>query len=91
MAKQFTAERTGLISLLRSLVSLESGTCNNMSLESCPTCGHALSIVGAHCRHCVQSIRDTAPFKRFDLKLVLPAIVAAAVGLIMLLYAIFAR
>lgn len=61
-----------------------------MSLESCPACGHALSIVDAHCRHCVASTRDAAPIKRFDLKLV-PTAIVVAVGLIILLYAIFSR
>jgi len=61
-----------------------------MSLQSCDTCGYALSIVDAHCRHCAGAPPVTGRLKFPNMKLAVPAGVAA-LGLAMLLYAILWR
>ncbi len=62
-----------------------------MSLESCNTCGRALSIVGAHCRNCVEAGPAGAAAKKvFDIKFAIPFAVAAA-GLAIFLYEILSR
>lgn len=39
----------------------------DMSLESCPTCGYALSTIGNHCRHCPPAFLASSG-KPFDAK-----------------------
>jgi hypothetical protein len=67
-----------------------------MPLESCPTCGYALSIHDPHCRHCppsrstfakagVRSINTLFPAKHVS------AIIAVALVLSGIFYAIFFR
>jgi hypothetical protein len=62
-----------------------------MPLESCPTCGYALSIVDHHCRHCLPSrsasAKAGAPFDAKHLQ----RMIMAAVALSVLIYLIFFR
>jgi hypothetical protein len=39
-----------------------------MSLQSCPTCGYALSTIGNHCRHCPPPFLASSAGKPFDAK-----------------------
>jgi len=59
-----------------------------MSLESCPTCGYALSIVDHHCRHCTTASQaiPSQPTKHLQ-----QMIMAAVVGLSVLIYLMFFR
>jgi hypothetical protein len=59
-----------------------------VSLESCPTCGYALSIVNHHCRHCA-----TAPpaIPSRATKHLQQIIVPVVVALSVLVYLIFFR
>lgn len=61
-----------------------------MSLESCPTCGYALSTLGNHCRHCASSFSAVSSFRPFDAKH-LPQIMTAVVVLGGFTYLIFFR
>jgi hypothetical protein len=61
-----------------------------MSLESCPTCGYALSIVNHHCRHCATAPR-AIPSRPFDAKHLQQIIVPVVVALSVLVYLIFFR
>ena len=58
-----------------------------MSLESCPSCGYALSVSGQQCRHCPP---DFIPLraKGLEMKLLMP-LGAAAVGLGLVIYKVF--
>ncbi|MEP6821643.1 MAG: hypothetical protein ABI946_04760 [Chthoniobacterales bacterium] len=47
-----------------------------MSLESCPTCGYALSTLGNHCRHCAPMPMAAGAFRPFDAKHRLQTILA---------------
>src|SRR5260370_42690657 len=38
----------------------------NMPLQSCPTCGYALSILDHHCRHCPLPLSALPFFRPFD-------------------------
>ncbi|MBA3543605.1 MAG: hypothetical protein H0T83_04090 [Chthoniobacterales bacterium] len=60
-----------------------------MSLESCPTCGYALSTFGNQCRHCASSF-SALPSRAYDAKY-LPQIIAAVVAFGALAYLVFAR
>jgi hypothetical protein len=60
-----------------------------MSLEPCPTCGYALSVVDHHCRHCGTASR-AIPSRLFSAKH-LQQIIAAVVALSVLVYLIFFR
>jgi hypothetical protein len=60
-----------------------------MSLESCPTCGYALSIIDHHCRHCATASRAILS-QSFDAKHVQRMIIAVVV-LSVLVYLIFFR
>jgi hypothetical protein len=61
-----------------------------MSLESCPICGYALSIVGSRCRHCTPSFGALPSSRPFDAKF-LPQIIGVVVVLSVLAYLIFFR
>jgi hypothetical protein len=61
-----------------------------MSLESCPTCGYALSIVGSRCRHCASSFGALPSSRPFDAKY-LPQIISAVIVLSVLAYLVFFR
>jgi hypothetical protein len=61
-----------------------------MSLESCPTCGYALSLVDHHCRHCVTA-SPAIRWRLFDAKQLQQMIVPVVVGLSVLVYLIFFR
>jgi hypothetical protein len=61
-----------------------------MSLESCPTCGYALSIVDHHCRHCATPSR-AIPSRTFDAKHLQQMIIMAVVALSVLVYLLFFR
>jgi hypothetical protein len=61
-----------------------------MPLESCPTCGYALSTFGNHCRHCASSFTAVPSFRPFDAKH-LPQIIAAVVLFSVFAYLIFFR
>jgi hypothetical protein len=61
-----------------------------MSLESCPTCGYALSILNHHCRHC-GSASQAIPSRPFDARPLQQMIVPAVVALSILVYLIFFR
>ena len=61
-----------------------------MPLESCPTCGYALSTFGNHCRHCASSFTAVTPFRQFDAKLV-AQLIGAVVVLSVLIYLLFFR
>lgn len=59
-----------------------------MPLESCPTCGYALSIADSRCRNCVTVLAARPWFKRWDTKLLIHlALVGFAVAL--LIYRLF--
>jgi hypothetical protein len=60
-----------------------------MSLEPCPTCGYALSIVDHHCRHCGTPSGEI-PSRQFNAKH-LQQMIMAVVGLGVLVYLIFFR
>ena len=62
-----------------------------MPLESCPTCGYALSVLDHHCRHCLprrSALAKAGPF--FDMKQ-LATMVITAVALTVVIYLIFFR
>jgi hypothetical protein len=61
-----------------------------MPLESCPTCGYALSIVDHHCRHCATP-SQAIPSRPFDAKHMQQVITAVVVALGVLVYLIFFR
>jgi predicted amidophosphoribosyltransferase len=61
-----------------------------MSLESCPTCGYALSTLGNHCRHCASSFSEASSFGPLNAKY-LPQIITATVVFIAFAYLIFFR
>jgi len=61
-----------------------------MSLESCPTCGYALSIIDQHCRHCTTASR-AIPSRPFDAKHLQQMIVPVVVALSVLVYWLFFR
>jgi hypothetical protein len=60
-----------------------------MSLESCPTCGYALSIAGHHCRHCTTE-SGAIPSRPFDAKH-LQKMIMVVVALSVVVYFIFFR
>lgn len=61
-----------------------------MSLESCPTCGYALSIVGSRCRHCTSSVTVVTPLRLLGTKQ-LAQIIASLVVLGVFVFLIFFR
>jgi len=61
-----------------------------MSLESCPSCGYALSIIDHHCRHCTTASR-AIPSRPFDAKHLQQMIVPVVVALSVLVYLLFFR
>jgi hypothetical protein len=62
-----------------------------MSLQSCPTCGYALSIHDHHCRHCLPSRSGFAKADPlFDMKH-LSTIIVAVLALSVLAYFMFLR
>ncbi|MBA3832928.1 MAG: hypothetical protein H0X34_13750 [Chthoniobacterales bacterium] len=61
-----------------------------MALESCPTCGYALSSLGNHCRHCPPSFIAARASRPFDAKL-LAQFICAMVVLSILVYLFFFR
>ncbi|CAN5606395.1 hypothetical protein BH18VER2_BH18VER2_00100 [soil metagenome] len=61
-----------------------------MSLESCPTCGYAVSTLGNHCRHCASSFSDGPSERPFNARY-LPQIITATALLIACVYLIFFR
>jgi hypothetical protein len=61
-----------------------------MSLQSCDSCGRALSIVEARCRNCVQSQPANGRHRTVDLKWAIPAAVAAG-ALALFLYELLLR
>ncbi len=67
-----------------------NSTAFEMSLQSCDTCGYALSIADAQCRHCAGAHTASSGRTFLNGKLADPAAVAA-LGLAMLLYAILSR
>jgi hypothetical protein len=60
-----------------------------MSLESCPTCGYALSIIDHHCRHCTTASR-AIPSRPFDAKH-LQQMIMVVVALSVVVYFMFFR
>jgi len=56
-----------------------------MSLEACPACGYALSVLDHRCRRCATASRALPPF---DAKY-LPQMIAVVVALGVCLYLIF--
>jgi len=60
-----------------------------MPLDSCPTCGYALSIVDHQCRHCAIA-SPAIPSRPFNAKHV-QQMIMAVVGLSVLVYLIFFR
>jgi hypothetical protein len=60
-----------------------------MSLESCPTCGYALSIIDHHCRHCTTTSR-AIPSRSFDAKQ-LQQMIMVVVALSVVVYLMFFR
>jgi hypothetical protein len=61
-----------------------------MSLESCPTCGYALSILGKDCRHCAASFAERPASPAFNARY-LPQIITATVVFIAFACLIFVR
>jgi hypothetical protein len=61
-----------------------------MSLESCPTCGYALSIHDHHCRHCDVPLSVFASSRLFDVKH-LSTMIMAVLVLSVLAYLMFFR
>jgi hypothetical protein len=61
-----------------------------MPLQSCPTCGYALSVQDHHCRHCPATLKVFASSRLFDVKH-LPQVIVTAVVLSVLAYLIFFR
>jgi len=61
-----------------------------VSLESCPTCGYALSTLGNHCRHCHPSHMVAVSLRPLDAKLV-AQLIGGVVVLGVLVYLIFFR
>jgi len=61
-----------------------------MSLESCPTCGYALSVLDHQCRHCAVPLRVFASSRLFDAKH-LSTMIITTVMLSILVYLIFFR
>jgi hypothetical protein len=61
-----------------------------MSLEPCPACGYALSIVDHHCRHCGTASRAIAT-RHFNAKHLQQMIIMAVVALSVLVYLLFFR
>jgi hypothetical protein len=61
-----------------------------MSLEPCPICGYALSVIGSRCRHCAPSFGAVPSSRPLDPKFV-PRIIAALVVLSVCAYLIFFR
>jgi len=61
-----------------------------MPLESCPSCGYALSIVDQHCRHCAIA-SPTIPSRPFNAKHLQQMIIMGLVALSVLAYLIFVR
>jgi hypothetical protein len=61
-----------------------------MPLDSCPTCGYALSIAGHHCRHCATE-SQAIPSRLSNAKHLQQMIIMAAVVLSVLVYLIFLR
>jgi hypothetical protein len=61
-----------------------------MPLESCPTCGYALSTVDHHCRHCATA-SGAIPSRPFDAKHLQRMIIMAVVALSVLVYLLFFR
>ena len=59
-------------------------------MESCPTCGYALSILGHRCRHCSPSLMAATPAGLFDAKLV-AQVSAGLVVVGVLVYLLFFR
>ena len=60
-----------------------------MSLESCPTCGYALSIIDHHCRHCTTTSR-AIPSRSLDAKH-LQQMIMVVVALSVVVYLMFFR
>jgi hypothetical protein len=58
-----------------------------MSLESCPTCGYALSIIDHHCRHCTTATPAIASRPTKHLQQMIMVVVALSV----LVYLLFFR
>ena len=58
-----------------------------MPFEACPRCGYALSVLDHHCRHCAAAPR-ASPKARFD-GMHLPQIIAALVGIGLVVYFVF--
>jgi hypothetical protein len=61
-----------------------------MPLESCPTCGYALSIIDHRCRHCATASR-AIPSRPFDAKHLRELIVVVVVVASVVVYLIFFR
>jgi hypothetical protein len=62
-----------------------------MPLESCPTCGYALSVLDHQCRHCAVSLSAFPLSRLFDAKHLSKMIIIAGMVLIVLVYVIFFR
>jgi hypothetical protein len=61
-----------------------------MPLESCPSCGYALSIVDQHCRHCAIA-SPAIPSRPFDAKHLQQLIIVAVVLVSVVVYLLFFR
>ena len=59
-----------------------------MSLESCPTCGYALSISDSKCRNCLHRFEARPWFRRWDARLLLNAVLFS-VAVSILVYRLF--
>lgn len=62
----------------------------HMPLESCPTCGYALSVLDHQCRHCAVSVGALPLSRLFDVKH-LSATIVAVLALSALAYLLFFR
>lgn len=56
-----------------------------MSLESCPKCGYALSVIDHQCRHCTGISQSVSKFAKRET----PLAYAAIVALVALSFAIY--
>ena len=62
-----------------------------MSLEACPKCGYAMSIIDHQCRHCGGSSEALPKFKKLDAATVSNGILIAFIISAVIYWAFFAR
>jgi len=64
---------------------------NEMSLEACPTCGYAVSMITHQCRHCSGPSQPVARFKALDGTIVSKAVLIAFIVSVVVYWAFFAH